>query len=134
MEMPEIDVSLIFDKPLFSVPRKIELIDELIEEAEIDDDMEGLYNNFTVDKDLLRNNINYFLNSTDKIDLKEVLDKYPMKYGLAELLAYLDLGEKDDIICEINDSEEEQVTWINSNDETIVANIPIVIFHRRVSN
>lgn len=127
IDMDYADINLIFNRELFKPSEKIVIQDNLLDYGEEEESYEDLYNSSNIDKTALISNVNEILKQKPKVTLTEVVEDYPLKYGLEELLAYLDLGQ-DNIECIINDSTNEVATWKNADNEEVLAEIPLVEF------
>lgn len=109
-------VNLQFDRVLYTKPIDIILDDSLIEEGVFDDDYTILFDQTYLNKEELLANINDILSYQSTATLTQVLDKYPLKHGLAQLLLYIQLGLDSDNTEIVN--EKEVISWID-NDSTI---------------
>lgn len=119
-----LDINLVFNRPLFKVPLKIDTsTPPQYDTREVD--MSVLYKYTAVDKNLLKKNIKYLLNAYEQITLGEVIKKYPLQYGLEELLTYFMLK-----IPQISSNSEETVMWKRDDGKYVSARIPKIIFTR----
>lgn len=119
-----LDINLVFNRPLFKVPLKIDTsTPPQYDTREVD--MSVLYKYTAVDKNLLEKNIKYLLNAYEQITLGEVIKKYPLQYGLEELLTYFMLK-----IPQISSNSEETVMWKRDDGKNVSARIPKIIFTR----
>ncbi len=119
-----LDINLVFNRPLFKVPLKIDTsTPPQYDTREVD--MSVLYKYTAVDKNLLEKNIKYLLNAYEQITLGEVIKKYPLQYGLEELLTYFMLK-----IPQISSNSEETVMWKRDDGKYVSARIPKIIFTR----
>lgn len=119
-----LDINLVFNRPLFKVPLKIDTsTPPQYDTREVD--MSVLYKYTAVDKNLLEKNIKDSLNAHEQITLGEVIKKYPLQYGLEELLTYFMLK-----IHQISSNSEETVMWKRDDGKNVSARIPKIIFTR----
>lgn len=119
-----LDINLVFNRPLFKVPLKIDTsTPPQYDTREVD--MSVLYKYTAVDKNLLEKNIKDSLNAYEQITLGEVIKKYPLQYGLEELLTYFMLK-----IPQISSNSEEIVMWKRDDGKYVSARIPKIIFTR----
>lgn len=95
MEIPEIgvDFPLAMTQRLFVIPSVPVINSEGItigtgSEA----DMDMLFSQQFIDKEKLRDNIQSALQKQPQISLCQLLDSYPLEYGVAELVTYFDLA------------------------------------------
>ena len=91
----KVPVDSVFEKRLFTIKEKSEFTHEINEQKETVD-LSDFYNIFYVDEEKLKQNINYFLQIKTQVSLEEVVQKFPVKNGIAELISYLSLAKKDE--------------------------------------
>lgn len=123
------DISLPFDRTLFTPPQKVEIIHEEIIYGEETGSDNALYTHISVDKAKLHGQIKSILRDEEKVTLAQVIEKYPLKYGLTELIAYFTL-EKEEDACTIDESILDSICWINDNEQVVKADVPRVIYFR----
>ena len=85
-------------KTLFSIPSKIETNEYILEEAEVDIDDVEIETKPMLDKRELAQKIEEILDGRDEVTLREVVDTYPLKYGLEEIFKYLELDSYFEVI------------------------------------
>lgn len=102
---PGIDISLPFERPLYSPPPAAE-VESLIPPAE-DADLEAdvLFSQTFIDSARLAGNIRALLPEHSSALLSDIIAMYPIEQGAAELVGYLALAD-DDIEVEMDDSDE----------------------------
>ena len=129
-------VELPMERPLYTPTSKARIA-PLPPEALLPDeesDASALFNQVVVDKARLARNVRHALQSHAQITLKEIAADYPLQHGLAELVAYLQLGESA-FQTLIDDSVEEGLFWPGIDSEghpvTRRARLPRVIFVRK---
>lgn len=110
IDSTSVSVELPFERPLFrpKTKPKIESMDLGGEEEDLDKSV--LYTQVYVDKARLLGHIQRSLQITPQISLVQLLRKQPLEQGLAELVAYLQLGE-DHFDLLVDDSVEEIIAW-----------------------
>lgn len=120
MEVPVCDLSLPMDRTLCELKEKLVLNSDL-EEGEVGKDkLSGLYAQSAVRQEELYDHILNVLNTKEETTLAEVIERFPLKYGLEELLVYFE-------VCRQYFSEDVQesldaVSWEGVNDE----NLPVI--------
>ncbi len=124
---PDIDFTI--SRRLFVPPRtpKINLSD--LKEGKAPLDLDVLYRQIYIDVRELELNIQKALETRSQISLCDLLKAFPVKNGLAELLAYLNLafnGKK----AMVNDEETEVVDYTTRAGRCRTATMPQVIFTR----
>ncbi len=112
VDEPGIEISLPFERPLYSPPPASE-VESLIPPAE-DADLEAdlLFNQTYIDSARLAANIRSILPEHSSALLSDIIAIYPIEQGAAELVGYLALSD-DDIEVELDDSDE---TLLQIND------------------
>ena len=127
------DIDFPMYKKLYSIPNKILLDNSPIENQEEDVDFSPLYLQFFMDRKKLEERINHLLLDKEEISLKEIIDIYPLKGGLTELLTYLVLV-KEGINSEIDYNNSFEVTWTYKNGDSQSAKLPFIIFKNLKNN
>ncbi len=130
IELPFADINLILDRPLFTPKEKIQLEDVKLSYGDKDYAIDQLYSEIYVDKALLASNIKKLLEKSNKVTLGEVVNKFKLKYGLTELLAYLNLS-KQEFDFNVIDEKEVKIPYENSEGQISVINMPLVIYSRK---
>ncbi|GAB6058341.1 DUF3375 domain-containing protein [Desulfonatronum parangueonense] len=131
MELHEMsaDIELPMERPLFSPPFKARIADVELEQGESDVDADALFAQIVVDREELRQNIRMALQDRPQISLGELTVQRPLRHGLAELVAYLQLaGERPHTV--VDETATETVQWSVAEDILRRARLPRVIFVR----
>jgi hypothetical protein len=135
------DVELPLERPLF-VPSAKPMLSELTLPAGEDDiDTSRLFDQIVVDKARLRAAVQSALRRTPQVTLRELLQDEPLRQGLAELVAYLELAHAGDgtnaaegLRALVDDGVEEPIRWqahdADGEPVTREARLPRVIFTR----
>ncbi len=121
-------INLLFDRSLFKVPEKIIILDEVLNIGQTEDSDEALYAQAYIDREKLKANVEMLLRERREVTLQEVTINYPLEYGLAEYLSYLTL-DKLGLNLKINEMINDQIKWIDSLQNQVVANAKRVIFY-----
>jgi hypothetical protein len=142
VDQAKVAVRLVMEQMLFSPKRKIKLTRRKIEAVDETVDVSVLYQQQWVDEIQLKKNIRRLLQTQQQISLTQVLQTYPLKQGLAELVAYLNIATKRKHTV-IDDSTREQLILHKEPQTTAtvtqhdlltvserVAQIPKIIFSR----
>lgn len=132
MEMDALkpDVRLPMEHPLFTPPLPVELT-TLIEEADaagVDDGI--LFHQVVVDKARLRGNIRQILQKESQVGLAAVLERFPLKEGLAELVTYVSLAEES-LSALVDEGLKEEVYWVDKEGRSKGALVPRILFNRK---
>lgn len=109
------------------------VIDEVPEEGLADVDTRALYSQHYVDEQVLKGQIRFALQTRSQITLAELVDLYPVKKGLSEVVAYLHIASESDRAV-INTEQNQAIQWqdrnVNGKGKTKSAWMPSVIFTR----
>ncbi|MDD2884040.1 MAG: DUF3375 domain-containing protein [Dechloromonas sp.] len=128
-------IELPMERPLHTPASKAKIA-PLAQDALLPDDdgdTSALFNQVVVDKARLARNVRHALQSHAQITLKEIAADYPLQYGLAELVAYLQLATSQ-FQTVVDESVEEGLFWpgTDSQGRPVIrrARLPRVIFVR----
>ena len=136
------DVELPLERPLFTPSVRPRLADLALVAGEDDIDTARLYDQIYVDKARLRAAVQRALRHQPQVTLRGLLDAEPLRQGLAELVAYLELAHAGDgsgawegSRALVDEAVEEPIRW-QARDAlgepvTREARLPRVIFARR---
>lgn len=123
------ELNLVMNRPLGEEPHEPKVQNHPGGVAGLDDlsniDLGSLFNQFTINKTELQNNINDLLKEKKQVSLAEVLKKHPVEKGLSEVLTYLSIASQSNkhLISE----EEYELIPINKRERRFVR-LPQVIF------
>ncbi|MBB5348552.1 DUF3375 domain-containing protein [Desulfoprunum benzoelyticum] len=104
------DVELPLERPLYRPPLRPLIAELVVDEGDADIDTAALYAHVVVDRAELTANIRQELQDRSQISLAEVVARHPLRHGLAELVAYLQLAG-DWPRTAVDDDVQEQVCW-----------------------
>jgi flagellar motility protein MotE (MotC chaperone) len=131
---PNASIELPMERPLHS-PAYRPLIADIALQGEDDDDVDpaALYAQVIVDQARLSRHIRQGLQTRNQITLRELVEQQPLEHGLAELVAYLQLGAES-FKAAVDENTEERIAWeVVTADGTTLhkqARLPRVIFVR----
>jgi flagellar motility protein MotE (MotC chaperone) len=123
-----LDLSL--ERPLYKPPVKPYIADIELEKGEADLDTEALYAQVVVDRLELSRNIRQALQEHSRISLSELITAYPLRHGLAELVAYLQLASTRPDTA-VDEEVVENIRWRMEDGSTRCARLPRIIFTRK---
>jgi len=126
------DIELAMERPLYTPALKPRIADLRIEAGEdgLDANVgEALFSQFVVDKPALAQHLRQALQTRSQVTLRELLEARPLRQGLAELVAYLELASASPATV-IDDDMQERVTWRASDGRWKQARLARVIFSR----
>jgi hypothetical protein len=97
-----------------------------------DGSTDALFGQIYVDKQLLAQRIRQSLQTRSQISLSDLVARYPVERGLAELVTYFSIAADDDASI-IDDSQHQTITWTDDAGLLRQAIFPAVIFCREAS-
>ncbi len=126
-------IELPMERPLYTPALKPHLADRVLEAGDVDLDAAVLFSQVVVDKAELSGHIRRSLQSAAQITLHELCERRPLQHGLAELVAYLELGGED-FKTMVDEEAKEIICWSGTDpdgrEQTKQARLPRVIFLR----
>jgi hypothetical protein len=127
------DVELPMERPLFAPPLKPVIANVALEAGDADLDAAVLYSQVVVDRAGLARHIRQALQDRSQVTLRELTESQPLTQGLAELVAYLQLGS-DAFKTTVDEGTPEVITWDTIATDGVptrkAARLPRVIFVR----
>ena len=122
-------VDLPLERPLYRPPLNPIISDVILEEGDADVDTAALYAQIVVDRAELARNIRKVLQGRSQVSLSEVISRHPMRHGLLELVAYLQLaGEWPK--SAVDETVKEHVSWQTDAGVMRQATLPRIILLR----
>lgn len=127
------NIDLAMERPLFTPITKPVIANLALQAGDDDIDPSALFDQVVVDKARLTSHIRHSLQNRAQITLNELVATQPLQQGLAELVAYLQLG------CEpfstvVDEDTPEPISWqavaSDGSELTRSARLPRVIFIR----
>ena len=129
LDQPTTDIELPLERPLYRPPVK-EMITQLaLDEGDAEVDTAALYDQIVVDRAELTGNIKRELRSKTQISLGELIARHPLRHGLAELVAYLQIAGQWPRAT-VDEEREEQGRWEGEAGITRQARLPHIILLR----
>ena len=126
---PALYVELPFERPLFRPPFKPLIAGVVLDEGDAEVDTAPLYGQVVVDRAIIAAQIRQELQGCSQVTLAEVVSRHPLRHGLAELVAYLQLaGEWPGTA--VDENLQEQVSWRSESGALRRATLPRIIFLR----
>jgi flagellar motility protein MotE (MotC chaperone) len=107
-------IDLPFERPLFRVSERVAIEDLLIEAGQGDFDIDALYSQVRVDVARLAETIAAAISTGGQASLKSVIEGAPLEHGLAELVAYLQLGSERFTMV-VDESVIEPIQWVGES-------------------
>ena len=126
---PSAAVELPLERPLYRPSYKPLITQIALDDGDAEVDTAILYHQIVVDTAELARNIRQELQDRGQISLGEVISRHPLRHGLAELVAYLQLaGNWGDTV--VDEKREDQVRWQTETGVTRQATLPHIILLR----
>ena len=135
MEMAEAcaDIELAMERPLFTPAIKPVIAELNLQAGDEDIDPSALFDQVVVDKARLTRHIRHALQDRAQITLNELVASQALQHGLAELVAYLQLGSET-FSTVVDEDTPEPIHWqaVTTDGQAITrcARLPRVIFMR----
>ncbi|WP_295461154.1 DUF3375 domain-containing protein [uncultured Thiodictyon sp.] len=126
-------LELPMERPLFTPPLKPLIANIALTAGDSEVDAAALYSQAMVDHAQLARHIRHALQDRPQVTLRQLTDAQPLQQGLAELVAYLQLGS-DTFQTTVDEDTMEVIAWQTVTDEGLamerLARLPRVIFMR----
>jgi len=126
-------IELPMERPMHTPAVKPNIADLVLEAGEVDLDAAVLFSQVYVDKAELSKHISRALQGAAQVTLRELCERQPLQQGLAELIAYLELGVED-FKSTVDEAVEEIISWPGTDpdgrEQTKQARLPRVIYVR----
>jgi flagellar motility protein MotE (MotC chaperone) len=127
------DIELPMERPLFTPSVKPVISDRDLETGDADLDAAALYTQVVIDKTELARHVRHALQDRSQVTLGELCRSRPLKHGLAELVAYLQLAG-DNFKSVVDEAASEAIAWTvpaaDGRQTTREARLPRIIFVR----
>ncbi len=130
---PAATIELPLERPLYSPSRTPLIANIRLQDGGEDLDPSALFQQVVVDKARLARHIRQALQARAQVTLRELIDTRPLDHGLAELVAYLQLGSES-FQAVVDEGASELIDWDTIGDDGDPvhrrARLPRVIFVR----
>ncbi|KAA6187878.1 DUF3375 domain-containing protein [Thiohalocapsa marina] len=112
MQIPALAVSidLPMERPLYTPPLRPVIAALALEAGDAEIDASALYSQIVVDRARLSRHIKRSLQQRSQVTLRELIEQQPLSQGLAELVAYLQLGS-DGFRTTVDEGAQDVITW-----------------------
>lgn len=107
---PAASIELAMERPLHTPAMKPLIADLALEEGGDEVDPSALYGHIVVDKARLARHIRQALQARSQVTLRELIDTQPLEHGLAELVAYLQLGSES-FKAVVDEGSADLIAW-----------------------
>jgi hypothetical protein len=123
-----VEINSVFDKSLFTLKEKTEFKNVVMED-DIEIVMDSFYDIFFIDEECLKRNISELLLSQTQCTIKDVVQKFGIKKGLAELITYVSIA-KNSASVRVDESLYESIEISDSSGVLKRVKLPKIIFIR----
>ena len=127
-------IDLPMERPLYRPPLKPVINSIKLEQGDENLDDSALFTQIVVDKAAIARHIRQNLQNQSQISLSELCRARPLDQGLAELLAYLELGEESGsgsaFSMMVDDTVEDHISWAGEHQQRRRVSMPRVIYLR----
>ena len=113
-------IDLPLERPLYRPQDRVELQDIVLEEGEAASDASALFNQVYVDLARLRSHIREELRTEDQVTLSHIIERHPLRHGLAELVGYLQIAGHWPKVA-VDEEVREEVRWMVEEKDTLPA-------------
>jgi len=123
-------IQLPLERPLYTPVKKARLTSDNVKDAAEETDPTALFEQVHVDPEPLRGGVRQALRGQPQIGLAELVARYPLNQGAAELVTYLALQDETFAIV-YDEQHREQITWSQADGRQRTATLPRVTFARK---
>jgi hypothetical protein len=127
------EAELAFERPLYTPAVKPVITHMALETGDTEIDVDVLYSQVVIDKSLLVSHIRHALRDSSQVTLRDLTEKFPLRQGLAELVAYLQLGSET-FQTVVDEEISDLIIWSSHGADGVVskkrARLPRIIFVR----
>jgi len=127
------EVELPLERPLYSPTIRPVIANIDLATGDADVDVDALYSQVIIDKVQLARYIRHALQEQSQVTLRDLTEIQPLRQGLAELVAYLQLGSEM-FKTVVDEDAHELITWQSLDSNGVIsckrARLPRVIFVR----
>ncbi len=130
LDAPAPAIRLPLERPLYAPVKKARITSDHVRDADEETDPAALFEQVYVDPEPLRGGVRQALRSQPQVGLAELVARYPLMQGAAELVTYLAL--QDEAFAVVYDEQHrEQITWSQADGRQRTATLPRVTFARK---
>jgi flagellar motility protein MotE (MotC chaperone) len=128
-----VEAELPLERTLYAPTVKPVIANSDLEAGDADVDVTALYSQVTIDRSRLARHIRHALQERSQVTLRALIETQPLRQGLAELVAYLQLGSEM-FKTVVDEDAHELITWQSVGANGVIsckrARLPRVIFVR----
>jgi hypothetical protein len=132
LDAPSPAIRMPLERPLYAPVKKARITSDAVRDADEETDPAVLFDQVHVDPEPLRGGVRQALRGQPQVGLAELVARYPLKQGVAELVAYLSLQDEAFAIA-YDEQHREQITWSAADGQERTATLPRVTYSRRAN-
>jgi hypothetical protein len=130
LDAPSPVIRLPLERPLYAPVQKARLSSDTVRDADEETDPAALFEQVYVDPEPLRGSIRQVLRGQPQVGLAELVARYPLRQGVAELVTYLSLRDEAYAIV-YDEQHHDQIAWSAADGRERTATLPRVTYARR---
>lgn len=134
IEASSVSIELPMERPLYRPPMKPKIANVQLQDGDETLDDSALYAQVVVDKAAIASQIRQSLQEQTQVSLRELCQAQPLKQGLAELVAYLELGNEDGsggrFTMLIDEEVKDIIIWTGEDEKKRRVRMPRVLYLR----
>jgi hypothetical protein len=130
LDAPAPAIRLPLERPLYAPVKKARITSDHVRDANEETDPAALFEQIYVDPEPLRGGVRQALRSQPQVGLAELVARYPLTQGAAELVTYLALQDQAFAVV-YDEQHREQITWSQADGRQRTATLPRVTFARK---
>ncbi len=130
LDAPSPAIRLPLERPMYAPVRKASLSSDAVRDADEETDPAALFEQVYVDPEPLRGGVRQALRDQPRVGLAELVARYPLRHGVAELVTYLSLRDETFAIV-YDEHHRDQITWSAVDGRERTATLPRVTYARR---
>lgn len=134
IEASSVSIELPMERPLYRPPMKPKIANVQLQDGDETLDDSALYAQVVVDKAAIASQIRQSLQEQTQVSLRELCQAQPLKQGLAELVAYLELGNEDGsggrFTMLIDEQVKDIIIWTGEDEKKRRVRMPRVLYLR----
>jgi len=124
----KVNVDNVFVKSLYTIKEEVKFTNE-IQIKNIKIDMDSFYNQFFIDEEILKRNINQILLSQNQCTIEDIVKKYKIKKGVSELVGYVSIA-KNSTNTIVYEDKTQSITILDIDGAQKNIIMPKIIFTR----
>ena len=130
LEDSRVTLGLPLDRPIYRPPVKTQIPDRPLLPGESDASAETLFSQIFVDRGRLERQVDRLLSERSPVSLSEIVERFPLTRGLAELVVYLVIAsERSETV--VDELREEGIFWQDKEGVRREARLARILFFRR---